>query len=161
MKRKSYTGPFWMMLIIAIISAVYNYGAARIILKMTHLRLMTFVLLFLWPMLLFAESIVYWMVRKRIVYRKYAWAHIFFTFLNFIIFPLIRALTVGFAARFPSFTVLHEAKRVEQEMQFSFFWSLIILGHVFFGMALKKSFTKDPVLKEDPENINLLDDVLN
>lgn len=41
------------------------------------------------------------------------------------------------------------------------FWSSIILGHVFLGMVLKESLSKRSLPREEPENINLLDDVLN
>jgi hypothetical protein len=50
---------------------------------------------------------------------------------------------------------------VMDEIYFWGFWASLILGHIFFIIVLKKSLAKDAVTREEHENINLLDDVLN
>ena len=163
MRRKTLSGAFWVMLIIAIFSAISNYVSAKVILKIQISRMKPIVVLFLvlWPMLLFAEALVYRGIRKKIVYRKYAWGHIFFTFVAFIIIPLIWISTINLLPYFVTKETMTLTTRFERNMELPVFWVSIILGHVFFIIVLRKTFAKTSVTTGEPETVNLLDDVLN
>lgn len=163
MKRKTFTEPFWTMLMMGIFSVISNYISATIILKMqlSYLKPMVVLFLLLWPMLLLAEAIVYWIIRKKNVYRKYTWAHILFTFIGLVIVPVMGKLTNSLLSRSITRTRMIHATRIQNDMEVAFFWASIILGHMFFILVLKKSLAKAPVTGEQPETVNLLDDVLN
>lgn len=161
MRRNSVTGPFWTMLMITFVNVGYNYIVAKVILKMTHLLLFPFLMLILWPTILLTEALIYWIIRKRIVYPKYVWGHIACMLSAFVAVPLAGFFANGFFSRYMTKSEMFGVNRIGQRGQFIVFWSSVILGHVFFAMALKKSFTRDPVPGKDAENINLLDDVLN
>src|SRR5581483_10288516 len=91
MQSKKLLAPFWWMVAILLVVIAQSYivlWTARI----AHLSSMriTYLLLFLmWPVVILAEAIVYYIIRKRIRNRKWVWAHIGFMFLGFVVLRLL------------------------------------------------------------------------
>src|ERR1700744_2736649 len=89
MKRESFTAPFWILLITSAFNWLFYYFTFHMSLLRVRLPVLTIVLIFLWPSLLFIESILYWIIRKRIADRGWAWTHIILVLFGFVALRLI------------------------------------------------------------------------
>jgi hypothetical protein len=163
MGRKTFTAPVWVMLPITLISALFAYVKATTILRVGHWTLLIFVLIFLWPMLVFIETVIYWVIRRRIFDPRQAWVHLFSMIFVFVVFPVIRLRMTGlFTSRnVPVRSTLNHGNFIDFKSQFLIIWGLLILGHVFFVSVLIKAFSKElPAAQEGEESVNLLDDII-
>jgi hypothetical protein len=160
MKRESFTAPFWIMLTIGIICSFYYYEVGRIGFRIGHWSATVILFLFLWPTLFCSESVIYWIIRKKIVNPKAAWKHLLFTGLGFIALPLIRGLTVIILTRSLSLRAMNDLRRTVYNLFFLIFWACLIAGQAFFVAVLVKSFSKKQAISADTsESVNLLDDI--
>ena len=154
-------GPFWSMLILAVLAAFYYYGVGRPRIAGSHLRPLTLFLFCFWPTLLFSEAVFYRMVRKRIVYPGEAWLHISCMWYCFVIFPLLRVLIFRYLNEFVSLSERRRMVSVISTTLVLVYWASIIVGHVFFGMMAKRALAKPETPSQNTDTVNLLDDVLN
>jgi hypothetical protein len=161
MNSKTFIVPFWVMLAVSIFSAATNFISAIYVLRMQHPSSLTLVLLFFWPILLFIECVVYWIIRNRIMNKKMALGHLFFTFLGFFIFPLLFALANGLFLKNVPVRAINHFDRSNSWIRPFVFWISFILGSICFTAVLAKTFSKKQALDiEEPEIVNLLDDVV-
>lgn len=150
------------MLVIGCIAACYFYYAANTVYRVgNHLKFRTLFLFFLWPTLLFSEAVFYWMARKRIVYPRNAWLHVGCMAFCFVVFPLLQAALILYIRRVVMRSDSARVISVVTTISATIYWTSIIIGHVFFGMVVKKSWAKTEVPPHNTDNVNLLDDVLN
>ena len=149
------------MLIIGVLAALYYYYVGRPRIAGSHLRPLTLFLFILWPTLLFSEAVFYRMARKRIASLWEVRVHVSCMWYCFVIFPLLQALIFLYINEFVSLSERQRLVRVISPTLVLIYWALILVGHVFFGIVVKKSLARPVVTPGDPENINLLDDVLN
>jgi hypothetical protein len=157
MLKKGFTTPVWWMIILGVVASAASIQTLHVWaghdVEISALRRLS---LFYLPLIMFVEAVMYWTIRKRIIYRRDAWCHI-------IVFT--SAYVLSFLARFvmAAILVMHMPAsrqiRAISYVQIYFFWALILTAHIFFARVLIKAFAKQPA--EQVENGNLLDDVLD
>jgi len=164
MLRKDFIAPFWFMLVLGIVACCLStYGIHMIRVyaptyALSTLRLMGF---FFLPAIIFIEAIMYWMVRKRNVYRKATWAHILLFALAYFT-PFIKSMLFVFYDAFAPTPDYSAFVRGSNLAQTCLFWGLTILAHIYFARTLIRIFSTKQASGEGtgqgPEN--MLDDVL-
>ena len=108
--------------------------------------------LFLWPTILFAEAVVYWVIRKRNRQVSASWTHCLLMTLAFFLLLFRGALVV-----------LHSplASRIFYSGgPFYAYWTCVLVAHGFFIAVILRSFSgaaADTKVSSDPTNI--LDDI--
>ena len=165
MRKKTIVGPFWVMLVIGIIDALYNYAiykhGVQSLRSNMAVSIKRMLLLYLWPTLLISESVLYWIVKRRIIYPKQAWVHVSCMLFCFIAYPLIIVFVVRYFNEFLSVNKRNGIAPTVYNILFYTYWASMVVGTAFFVMVLKKSFARPVVTPWDPDPVNLLDDVLN
>ncbi len=149
--RKSYNAPFWVMFFVALILTagyIIGYWAAQKVNTSFHRKQINYNIWFmLWPALLWAETIMYRLVRKKIKKILYVWLHISSVIAAFILMPVCVALVTVFATTHNNLMVARQLRQVWQVI----FWATFIIGHAFFITTIVKSFTKRKEIIEDNE----------
>jgi hypothetical protein len=155
MYKKAYNAPFWVMLFVVFILlttdvAAYivthhgNFASGRTV----RFNLWTL----LWFSLLIAETILYRVIRKRITNRFYVWAHIILIMVTFVILPVTGVLSAIQARTLPP--MVYSKKQLQlAQVRFYVFWASIIIGHAFFIATMIKSFSRKPVINDEPPGI--------
>jgi hypothetical protein len=117
---------------------------------------------FFLPAIMFVEAAMYWIVRRRIVYRKAAWGHILLFALAYSL-HFLGVYWDYFLLRIPGVWEMYVNNgSILYLAQLCLFWSLTLVAHIFFARVLIKAFSKPPAIQEgsiQPEN--MLDDVLD
>jgi hypothetical protein len=163
MKRRSFTGPFWLQLLFGIGYMTVVVAYLRVLTAQTYGRqVLSGVILwrfFLWPIVILVEALVYWLIRRRNQFRALSWAHtVIFTlsFLLNIFFTLIWTMhyRVGdVESRMNSQIARHELGYL--------FWALVIVSHLAFVAVLANCLRKmEDVSATEGGGENLLDDVV-
>jgi hypothetical protein len=101
----------------------------------------------LWPSIILIEAIIYWFIRKKIVNRRWVWAHLLFSLFAFV---LLFVLYFGILAILYAHTdkeTYSSNLRLMQKIQSYAFWAGVIAGHIFFVVAIVRSFS----VKKFPE----------
>jgi uncharacterized membrane protein len=141
-KAKAWNTPIWFMVVIFIFSCLQSLATLKITRQFTTTEMTERALfnMIFWPSLILAESIIYWMIRKRIKERKWVWAHLLFSLLAFVLLMILRILI--------SFIILaynedqgNTIFRLTNTIEFYIYWSSLIIGHVFFVIAIVRSFS--------------------
>lgn len=91
--------------------------------------------IFLWPALLLAEAIVYWIIRRRNTYARASWAHCLLVLLGFILLFFRDILAI-----------LHSpvaSTLVYSTVPFILFWSCMLTAHGIFVWVIVKSFSQN------------------
>ena len=159
--RRSFTGPVWLLVIFGLLQSVVSYAYIRlmqgIITTNGHGELAPFVFrVSIFPMVIFGEALVYWLIRKRNRAQMLSWTHS-------AIFCVAFLLT-GFVALM---SFLHEPvagalrSRQVRIVEAAVFWALVAVSHIAFLQVLILAFRKEPPAKNAAgDSENLLDDVL-
>lgn len=152
-KAKAWNTPIGFMLGIFIVSCLQSLATLQVTrqfstTEMTERALFNMVF---WPSLILTESIIYWVIRKRIKERKWVWAHLLFSLLAFVLLMILRILI--------SFIILAynqdqgtEILRLTNTIEFYIYWSSFVIGHVFFVVAIVRSFSGNTVQLPDDNN---------
>jgi len=111
-----------------------------------------------WPLLLWAQAIMYRIIRSRITGKLYAWLHITGIAIAFILIPVLNfvALTVieyRFNAR-GSLYVLNQAR-------FYSFWFFFIISQVFFIAVLVTAFTKKEIIETTEGHTSIFEGMID
>ncbi len=162
--KKSFTGPVWLLLIFGIL----QLGISMMVFRLTIGRysagfggspaigvaLVLYILM--WPMLLFAEALVYWLIRRRNRAPMLSWTHAVTFCFAFILNTSVFMLGV-----------LHSPiaggmyTRGGRNVLTGTYGSLVILAHVAFVQVLILAFRKaKPTIGDGGSTENLLDDVV-
>ena len=106
----------------------------------------------LWPCLVLAEWIVYWVIRKRIREFRWIWFHMAFLVLTFLLLPLIVVIITMIIRTSYSPEDSYNYTMVVYQVRFYSFWTFIILAHIFFIIAIAKAFSKPSNIEHDPDS---------
>jgi glucan phosphoethanolaminetransferase (alkaline phosphatase superfamily) len=139
-QSKPWYTPIWVMIGVMILTCIKNLILIKFTVHTTVNDLPGIFLFFLilWPLLLLVEVIIYWVIRKRIKERKWVWAHLLFSLLAFVLLFILRFLIYFFVDAYspdPGHTII----RYLNNMEFYGFWSSLVIGHVFFIIAIIRS----------------------
>ena len=162
MLHKKFTAPFWFMLALGFVAtclSMYGLRMIRVYAPAYVLSTLSMISFFFLPAIIFIEAIMYWMVRKRNVYRRAAWTHVILFAIAYFT-PFIKNMLFVF---YDAFTPTPNVSAYVQSIniaQVCLFWGLTILAHVYFAQTLIKVFSKQPASEEAAQPENMLDDVL-
>jgi len=166
MSKKKFAAPFWFMLILGFIAscmsgyAWYLYSLEPLSLKYSMLPQVQ-IRLFLMPAIIFVEVIMYWMIRKRNIYRRASWSHVLLFAFAFLT-PFLKSLLFVFYDNFTPTSDMNSYIRFVSLGQICIFWGVMVLAHIFFVRLFVKAFSKQAVIQQDAaESENMLDDVLS
>lgn len=140
--RKNFTGPVWLLVILGALQLGFSYSGILAML--------------LWPVVLFGEALVYWVIRKRNREHMLSWTHT-------VVFGAALLLNASIAV----LAILHVPviaglrTRQGRIAEMTVFWALVAISHIAFVQVLALALRKEPpVRKTDGESENLLDDVV-
>ena len=154
-KAKPWNTPIWVMVGILIVSCLQSLIVFKLTMRFTIGEItgtVLFNMLFL-PSLILVDAIIYWMIRKRIMERKWVWAHLLFSLFAFVVLMILR-LVVTFLAITHNLDGGRESIRLFNTIEGYFFWGSIIIGHVFFIVAIVRIYANDsPQLPPDDNDL--------
>jgi uncharacterized membrane protein YgdD (TMEM256/DUF423 family) len=152
MNRK-FTAPFWFFLILGIMSSFAIYNVFDIQMKIYKLPWFRFWWLLLYPVVLFGEAIVYYIIRKRNKSRRDSWMHILLMTIA-VLAPALFEIALSFANR-DNYTV--STHRRFLLVRTVIFYGSLFTAHIFFVRVLIKTGSKTPEPETQPSE-NLLDE---
>ncbi|MDO6429847.1 hypothetical protein Q4E93_04595 [Flavitalea sp. BT771] len=163
MLHRKFTAPFWFMLVLGTVAtclSIYGLRMISVYAPSYAMSALSKIALFFLPAIIFIEAIMYWMVRKRNVYRRATWTHVILFAIAYFT-PFIKEFL------FMSYAVYAGVRDVRSFMrsvtlgQICLFWGLTVMAHIYFARTLIRIFSKQPASEDEaaqPEN--MLDDVL-
>jgi len=163
MLHKKFTAPFWFMLVLGMVAtclSIYGLQMIRVYAPTYVLSTLSKMGFFFLPAIIFIEAIMYWMIRKRNVYRRATWAHVILFAIAYFT-PFIKEFLFRSYAVYAAIRDVRSFMRSVSLGQVCLFWGLTVLAHIYFARTLIKIFSKQPASGEEtaqPEN--MLDDVL-
>ena len=163
MLHKNFTAPFWFMVVLGIVAtclSIYGLQMIRLYAPGYAMSTLSKVGFFFLPAIILIEAIMYWMVRKRNVYRKATWTHVILFAIAYFT-PYIKELLIVPYAVYTRVPDVRSFMRSVTLGQICLFWGLTILAHIYFARTLIRIFAKQPAREEEPaQPENMLDDVL-
>jgi hypothetical protein len=162
--RKNFSGPVWLLVIFGVLQLGFSYSGILTMFRLFRQaevwergNVVLFVCwMLLWPVVIFGEAVVYWMIRKRNRAQMLSWTHT-------VIFCIALVLNASIAV----LAILHEPiiaglrTRQGRIVEMTIFWALVIVSHIAFVQMLVLAYRKEPPLRKvDGESENLLDDVV-
>ncbi|HEY6902200.1 MAG TPA: hypothetical protein VI233_16200 [Puia sp.] len=158
MEKGSFTGPFWFLIVLGVITSItHTYGLYLISSYSREVSLVYKILFFFWTYVVFIEAIVYWRIRYRNVYRKASWGHVILLGVA-ILSPAVLYPFLGvFGRHFGSSSYLTALKVMQTGIKV-FLYGGLVVGHALFVQVLIK--VRESKKAEVAEGgVNLLDDV--
>ena len=152
-RTRSWITPIWFMVGIMIITCIKNL-MNLILFKVSvkaALNALSGTVLFifmLWPLILLGEAIIYWVIRKRIRERKWVWAHLLFSLFAFVLLFILRFLIFVLVDAYNP-DLGHTSIRYLNNMEFYGFWSCLVIGHIFFIVAIVRNYSNKSSLEPD------------
>lgn len=137
MQQKKFMAPFWWMLVITLLVWVQSFLfllTARDV-GLRHLQGITILFFLLWPVIVLAQTIIYFIIRKRTMDRKWVWAHIGFSFFAFVVCKILVMFVFIFVRGDQQWRL------VLGNLQFYGFWSTFSFSLLFFIMVLYTTFS--------------------
>jgi hypothetical protein len=145
-RNKAYNAPFWVMLVISLIltiAYIVLFIATFNIMQQGRYRRINYNYWFmLWPVLLWAETITYRVIRKKIKKLSYVWLHIGLLGFIFIIMPVLFIIIPAFFAATESNSGYFTMLTLFEKIRYMVFWVGLAAGHAFFIATVIKSFSK-------------------
>ncbi|HXD78873.1 MAG TPA: hypothetical protein VN616_13745 [Puia sp.] len=162
MKRKIFLGSFWLLLafgtlqVIADVISWQEYYTIPVI-RQSGMLLRLAMRLFMWPAIIFAEVLIYWLIRRRNRYHALSWAHAGILIAAFLILAFASAFLI------PHRGIRDTESRIDdriyrQELQY-FFWAMVAIAHIAFLAVLANCARKDEPVTSPAGTENLLDDI--
>src|ERR1700690_2739347 len=93
--KRSFTGPFWLMLVMGLLMLLSVSWYLREIGNLNGFTRLSLWRLLLLPTMVLAEALIYWLIRRRNQYHALSWAHsgiFFFSFVLNVTFTVFRNL---------------------------------------------------------------------
>jgi hypothetical protein len=165
MQKKSFVAPFWFLLVLGIILLLFVSLYVSVTLRNAsayprYAPRIFYWRIFMWPVIILIEALVYWRIRRRINYRMLSWAHVgilIFAFLANILLAMSGILHNHFFSG-PNVSV---DRLVTARLQIRLFWVFVGIAHCFFVWLIVNCFRKKaPVAVEGAGGENILDDVI-
>jgi hypothetical protein len=140
-KSKSWKLPFWFMLGISVFHFLEDLFVFPVFfhIHLFPLRRDMLSILMIWPSLLFTEAVIYWLIRKRMYERKWVWAHLLFSLFAFVLLWVLYCLVA--AIFYYINRALLKNAGLMNNIKFYCFWAGIVVGHIFFIVAIVRSFS--------------------
>ncbi|HTR27695.1 MAG TPA: hypothetical protein VMH27_00395 [Puia sp.] len=164
--RRAFTGPFWVLLVFGLLllltTAVYvntYIQSARNEGGRSPLSTIALTRILIWPAIFLAESLVYWLIRRRNRFRALSWAHCVIFMLAFLLNILFSAILI-FHYRMVAVAETRVNRQIMMHEQQYFFWGLVIVAHLAFFAVLANCLRNPGPDREDGGQENLLDDVV-
>jgi hypothetical protein len=164
--RRSFTGPFWVLLIfglllVLLISAVLRifpigglYSSGR-----TAGPGLNILRIFMWPVIYLVEALVYWLIRRRNSFQALSWAHTVIFILAFLLNGFFTAIQI-MRYRLDPVAEGRINRHILMHQQQYLFWGLVILAHLAFIAVLANCFRKPEPVDGGESEGNILDDVV-
>jgi uncharacterized membrane protein len=105
-------------------------------------------------LLLCAESILYWVIRKRIFSLAWTIMHVVMMYLSMVLVPLVYFFLVTQFSRIQPPDQYAQTIKKMMLARYITFWSLFIVAHVFLALNIIRAFT----FKEQKAGEGLLDE---
>jgi hypothetical protein len=142
MQKKSFTAPFWYLIILGIASAgVSGYAIHQLSLAMPDYPIPPLfkVVRFSWSVIVFGEAVIYWKIRKMNPYRKTSWVHVLLFTAAFLT-PLYRPFLKSVMDSHYSLAATAEMMKAVKQAEMDVFYILLLLAHGFFASLLIKCY---------------------
>jgi hypothetical protein len=109
--------------------------------------------------ILLAEAIVYRLLQHRLDRMQWVWAHISSLYFLVLVLPfIIILLNIIVRRRFNSWDQFEWIRKLNL-LRNLLFWSILLVGHLFFVLTIVRGFSKKRKLQEDQnDSSNLLDE---
>lgn len=155
-KTRPWNTPVWVMVSILIVSCLQSLILLKVTVPLTNGEITGTVLfnMLFWPLLILVDAIIYWMIRKRIMERKWVWAHLLFSLFAFVLLMIIR-LAISFLAITHNLDGGRASIRLMNTIEGYCFWGSIITGHVFFIVAIVRIYSGNSP-QQPPDDNDLL-----
>lgn len=168
---KAFTVPFWWigaiiaLLLIPCVSLWIGYQRISALPQEDYLEnlrkiyIRQLVMLGLLLVILIAEAITYWKIRRLIGRRSLVWTHLVTLLLAFIMIPLVITLYNAWLSK--TYTPSQYSAKIlfVATIRLSLMIVLLTFGHICFILVLKDAAKKRKQLKQPPEQAG--DDILN
>ena len=109
--------------------------------------------------ILLGEAIVYRLLQYRLDRMQWVWAHISSLYFIVLILPFVIVfLNIFIRRRFNSWDEFEWIRKINL-LRNLLFWSILLVGHLFFVLTIVRGFSKKRKLQEEQnESSNLLDE---
>jgi hypothetical protein len=109
--------------------------------------------------ILLAEAVVYRLLQYRLDRMQWVWAHISSLYFLVLVLPfIIFLLNIIVRRRFNSWDQFEWIRKLNL-LRNLLFWSILLVGHLFFVLTIVRGFSKKRKLQEDQnDSSNLLDE---
>jgi hypothetical protein len=123
-KKQTVKGPFIILLILGLLYLIYCIFAILLSTSDVYLIL-------IFPLLIFIEAFVYWRIRKKIINKRVAWAHVLLLVLGFLNITLIAFLSIYFENDYYVTTDDPPLMDLAIFIINYAFWGTFVLAHIF------------------------------
>lgn len=169
--KKSYTTPVWWIGFIILVELCFSIASIFTLRKAMEVRSMfgeeqmrrvylTNLISFgIIVVVLLAEAITYWKIRKRITRKSFVWGHIGGLLLAFIIVPLLYTVSVALISANSIPDDFTRRMSIAGNIRIGLFWTLLVVAHICFVRVLIDAFKKrgeepDPPTSDSPDILN-------
>lgn len=157
-RKRPYIVPLQVMVPVTLITIYFAVSRFRFISYAgPGESLWLYFFIFLWPLLMIGETVIYWVLRYRFRANINITLHLITTFIAFVLLNILFVLFSTLTNR--SLTGAEGIVRLSQ-LRVILFWLLVITGHAFFATALVKVLRKKQETEDDSQPKGLLDDIL-
>ena len=150
-KPKPWNTPFWFMMGMTIFNCITGLIAFKFVARVTTITGSILFSLLLWPSLILVETIIYWVIRRKVKERKWVWAHLLFSLFAFVVVKILYILA-PFIFTFDGVDRGYHKLNLINQIQYYCFWFSFIIGHIFFIIAIIQSFSKNNSPQIDDAN---------
>ncbi|MBO9201252.1 MULTISPECIES: hypothetical protein [Niastella] len=142
-KSKSWMLPFWFMTGIAILCFLENLTLFKANSYVAAATFSWYILIeaITWPFIILIEAIIYWRIRKRIENRKWVWAHLLFSLFSFVLLVVLYFIALYCIFFITGGEGYSYYLTIMKRIQFYAFWSGVVVGNIFFIVAIVQSFS--------------------
>jgi hypothetical protein len=159
-RSKPWMLPFWFMAAILIVTLLQNLFLYRTIVKYgSGVPGNVLFFLLMWPVILLIETVVYWWLRKRIAQRRWVWAHLLFSLLAFILVRLLQVIVLFWAQLNYLNTSYDSFYPLINKIEIYCFWGSVAVGHIFFIIAIVRSFSYKNAVASSQEANDFLNEL--
>lgn len=161
--KRSYNSPFYVMLIIAILLSI---SAALVYIQTADARTGKFknasynYWYLLWPLLIWIETILYRVIRRKIVTKHYVWLHISVVAFIHVIMPVVSTLILLNLRSGLDNNSYYNKYDIIRKIQGITFWFFFIIGHAFFITTIAKSFKRKEA-EDNEQATSILDGIID
>ena len=159
---KTYKTPFWSLIVLMILIAVYDGMVVTFLIKSHSPN--EFVLDSIWQsciyiFILLVESLLYWILRKRILKKSWALIHVALLYFALIFLAILFVVSTWIAASYYSPSDYGNFMRQISNIRRTVFWCSIIAAHIFFIATIVKGFSNKNISgKSENESADLLNE---